>query len=253
MLAYTLLAFNALESVQQNNLALLALVVIALCLMFCWIVQYSKKKQSLFINRYRPLFPQFILIGISVNLLVASLFALVHFLFMVMGEQFPSMLWFGQIHTFEREGLGPFFVLSVALFIWGIRLAKQGRFLLLGHDWALGRQVNLVRLEKAAVLFSILCVTLVIIYFGVFSFLGLIFPHLLRQFRFFRFDPYHEMTWGALTGGVTLCVLDQLCYRFPFSGVELPVGMMTSVIGPFVLLILLVKAKRRKSLVDNAD
>jgi ABC-type Fe3+-siderophore transport system permease subunit len=48
-----------------------------------------------------------------------------------------------------------------------------------------------------------------------------------------------ELSYGSLLGGVMLALLDSLSLNFPFYGAELPVGMISSVLGSFVLIFLL--------------
>ena len=77
--------------------------------------------------------------------------------------------------------------------------------------------------------------------FGVFSFLSLIFPLIIRLLPFKRGDFAFEISGGAILSGFLLALIDLACYHFTFYGVELPAGVFASVIGSCGLILLLIK------------
>jgi ABC-type Fe3+-siderophore transport system permease subunit len=115
------------------------------------------------------------------------------------------------------------------------------RLISIGHDFAQGVGVDVKKIQTYSLLVSLLLTGLVISFFGVFSFLGLIFPHLLRLIGVFRKDMRNELLYGGVITGVIFSVTDMLCYNFDIYGTELPVGMVSSVFGSLILLVLLVR------------
>ncbi len=81
-----------------------------------------------------------------------------------------------------------------------------------------------------------LSIGIVTILFGVFSFIGLIAPHILRKFNFFRKDVFSEIVFGSALTGFLFAIIDQICFLFPIQGAEIPIGMVVSVIGPLIFL-----------------
>jgi iron complex transport system permease protein len=75
---------------------------------------------------------------------------------------------------------------------------------------------------------------------GVISFVGLIVPHFLRIIK--GSDNRYLIRNGALLGGILLTLSDLLA-RMILRPAELPIGIVTSIIGVPVFIILL----RRKN------
>ena len=185
----------------------------------------------------------FILAGLAFNLFVGAVFAVVQFLFMALNWDFPSGLWFGNFRFYHESALALF--LGVFLLIQLIlrHKASQLRVLSLGESMALGFGVDVKGTQKWALLVSLFLTGLVISFFGVFSFLSLIIPHMLRFFLYFERNMKNELIWGPVAGGAGLAGLDYLCFRHDFHGAELPAGMVSSVIGAFLLILLLLKSQ----------
>ena len=131
-----------------------------------------------------------ILLGLAFNLFVGAVFSIVQFLFMALNYEFPSGLWFGGFRYFKVWWLAPFVVFFLLSLYMTKRNAKNLRLMSLGNSFALGRGVDVKRTQLESLLLSLLLTGLVISFFGVFSFLGLIFPHVLRSFS--RFRSNHE-------------------------------------------------------------
>ena len=113
----------------------------------------------------------------------------------------------------------------------------------LGEDFALGVGIDIKKLQFGSLMFAFLLTGIVICSFGVFSFLGLILPHVLRGLKIFQNDMVKELGLGALLSGAVLSVIDFCCYQFTFMGAELPVGMVSGVLGSFLLITLVARQK----------
>ncbi len=184
-----------------------------------------------------------ILLGLAFNLFVGAVFSIVQFLFMALNYEFPSGLWFGGFRYFKVWWLVPF----GSLFFFSIFVTKRNarnlRLMSLGNSFALGRGVDVKRTQLESLLLSLILTGLVISFFGVFSFLGLIFPHVLRSFSRFRSNIRKELVEGPMLAGAALFGLDAICLRFTYRGAEFPAGMITSVGGAMLLVLLLLRSK----------
>ena len=184
-----------------------------------------------------------VLMGLAFNLFVGAIFSVIQFLFMALNTDFPSGLWFGSFRYYHEESLILFSLLFLLLQFALAKYASQLRLLGLGESVALGLGVNVKQTQKAGLLCSFFLTGLVISFFGVFSFLSLIIPHMLRMLPVFKRNVKRELRLGALVGGVALALLDTLCFNFDYMGAEFPAGMVSSVVGAFSLIALLLNSQ----------
>ena len=119
----------------------------------------------------------------------------------------------------------PLTVLGV-LFFWtqhrtlNLMLLGDEASITLGTDLHLYRQVYLL-VSSVLVGFAVYCA-------GVIGFVGLVIPHVVRMLV--GTDHKKLVPLSALTGAVFLIWADVLC-RAVIPGVELPIGILTSLIG----------------------
>ncbi len=182
-----------------------------------------------------------ILFGICFNLFVGALFSLLYFLFLTKSIQFPSHLWFG---TFKSGKSFHLVVLSCTfLLFWPLAcfLSKRLQFLVYGPDFCMNLKISPHQFFRPIIVISYLSVAVTTCFFGVFSFLSLLFPHLLRGFSFFSKSVKKELTIGPLICGILFAIIDQLTYQFPFYGAEIPVGMISSVLGTCIFIFILLR------------
>ncbi len=114
--------------------------------------------------------------------------------------------------------------------------AKPLNALMLGEDEAAALGVNMGRLKWVVLSINVLMVAVATAFTGVISFVGLIVPHILRILR--GSDNRFLITGSALLGGTLLSLADLLA-RTCLRPAELPIGIVTSVVGVPVFLILL--------------
>lgn len=132
----------------------------------------------------------------------------------------------------------------LAALLLSLCLSRALNILNLGDDIArsLGMNVPLTRL--ALLLLASLLAGCVVSFGGLISFVGLIVPHICRQL--FGNDARFLLPCSALLGGSLVLVCD-LLGRILFRPFELPVGILTSLIGgPFFLYLLLKKKGGRR-------
>jgi len=121
---------------------------------------------------------------------------------------------------------------SVALFIlrWELNL------LLTGEELAASRGVDLARLRRYVLLATSLMIGALVAVAGPIGFVGLIVPHMLR--RFVGHDHLYLVPACILGGGAFLTLCDAVG-RTILSPAELPVGILTALLGgPFFLWLL---------------
>ncbi len=183
-----------------------------------------------------------ILIGLTFNLLVGAVFSLWQFLFLAFNLPFPVELWFGHFRFANVEAL--FILIGVEFFILLGWFYLKKEFIL----FSLGKNVarNLKLSHNSLFFFLFVAVSIgtfsVISLFGAFSFLGLIFPIVARKLWFEKLDLKGEFLVGAVLNGVSLMLIDGLCYFFPIYGAEIPVGLIATAVGAVSLILLLWKA-----------
>lgn len=118
-----------------------------------------------------------------------------------------------------------------------IKYAKQLNVLLLGEQEAHYLGVNIQRLKIVVIMTTALSVGAAVAVSGVIGFVGLVVPHLIRL----TIGPDHRLLIpaSALLGAILLVIADTIS-RIVVSPAEMPVGIITSLIGgPFFLWLLL--------------
>jgi iron complex transport system permease protein len=111
----------------------------------------------------------------------------------------------------------------------------------LGADAAAARGVNVFRAERIALLSASLATGAAVSISGPISFIGLVVPHLVRLFV--GSDHRLVLPSSVLFGAVFLILCD-LVARTAFAPIELPVGIITAMIGGPFFLWLLVRSSR---------
>jgi len=102
-----------------------------------------------------------------------------------------------------------------------------------------------VKAERAgAFFFATLLVACAVSYSGLIGFVGLIVPHVARSL--FRPAMRSNLYYSAIFGGVLLLLSDTFARTAIHSGAEIPVGIITSIMGGVFFLFIL--AKRRSEM-----
>src|SRR5436305_2865137 len=120
--------------------------------------------------------------------------------------------------------------------ILALRYAKQLNALMIGEEEATYLGVNVNRLKWIILSINVVIVAVATAFTGVISFVGLIVPHILRMMR--GADNRFLILGSALTGATLLSLAD-LIARLALRPAELPIGIVTSVVGVPVFLYLL--------------
>src|SRR5205823_3968866 len=124
--------------------------------------------------------------------------------------------------------------LAIGLIIFFFN-SKQLNALALGEHTAQRLGVNVARLKPAILITGSFLVSLTVGAVGIIGFLGLVAPHLAR--RIVGIDWRWSLLASGLCGSAVLLISDELAQRLP--GHDLPVGIVTALIGaPFLLVLL---------------
>jgi iron complex transport system permease protein len=125
---------------------------------------------------------------------------------------------------------------TLICFLLALRLVKSLNALAIGESEALHLGVNINQLKVSVMAVTVVLVAVATAFVGVISFIGLIVPHLLRMMRVS--DNRYLLVGSALLGAILLSLAD-LTARLLLASAELPIGIVTSVIGVPVFIVLL--------------
>ncbi|MBP6732108.1 MAG: iron ABC transporter permease [Chitinophagales bacterium] len=125
---------------------------------------------------------------------------------------------------------------TIACILLALRYAKHLNALIIGEDEAQLLGVNIKRLKLTVLCINVVMVATATAFVGVISFVGLVVPHLLRMTG--GSDNRALIRNSALLGGLFLSIAD-LVARMLVRPAELPIGIVTSVVGVPVFIFLL--------------
>jgi len=144
--------------------------------------------------------------------------------------------------TWEKAGMAALFIVPVLLFSSILGRGLNG--LLLGEAEALHVGIDIQRLKRVAIVVVAFAVGVSVAISGVIGFVGIVVPHLLRLI--IGPDNTYLLPSCALLGAALLVAAD-IFARIVVTPAELPIGIVTALIGaPFFLWILL----RQRAVVD---
>jgi iron complex transport system permease protein len=125
---------------------------------------------------------------------------------------------------------------AVIMFIISFRYSKQLNALLLGEEEATYLGVDTDRLKTRIMILNTAMVSVATAFVGVISFMGLIVPHILRLLIG---SDNKKLLPASMIVGATLLLLADLCARLLLAPSEIPIGIITSLVGAPVFIILL--------------
>jgi iron complex transport system permease protein len=107
-----------------------------------------------------------------------------------------------------------------------------------GDEYATSLGINVLRTRLIAMLVAALATAVVVSFYGIIAFVGLVVPHIVR--RVIGGDEIFLIPASALFGGLFLLLSDTFA-RLIISPVVLPVGILTSFLGAPLFLFLLIR------------
>ncbi|WP_407665165.1 FecCD family ABC transporter permease [Microcella humidisoli] len=121
-------------------------------------------------------------------------------------------------------------------------LARRYDLLALGERSARHLGVDVERLRIVSIVLVALLTGAAVAFTGIIAFVGLVVPHLIRMI----IGPAHRgLILASAVGGGALLVVADLLTRTLVGGAELPIGMLTSLVGGPFFFWLLYRQRRR--------
>ena len=152
------------------------------------------------------------------------------------------MFWLmGDLSLAGLKEAGVLFGMVLPCFILTFLLSNRMNLLLLGGETAQTMGINILLVIIALLVSTSFMVSVTVSYCGLFGFVGLVIPHLLRL----AIGPDHRVLVPAciLGGGAFMVVCDILARTLPDQG-EMPVGVITALIGAPLFIYLLKRSQR---------
>ncbi|HBL6964605.1 TPA: iron ABC transporter permease [Morganella morganii] len=192
------------------------------------------------LNRRRQPLLRLLLCGIAVNAISMSFVGVLNYLSDDRELRQFSLWMMGSTGHISWTLLLPAIVLALPVFYAAFRLARPLDIIQLGEEEAHYAGVNVRRTQQCVLLVSALLTGIAVALSGIIGFIGLVIPHLMRMI----FGWHHRLllVTSALAGALLLLLSDTLA-RTLVVPAEIPVGLLTGLLGApyFLWLIFSVK------------
>ena len=184
-------------------------------------------------NGLRP--ERIVLAGVAINTILGGFISLLSTLF---SDRIQSaILWLnGSLATKTWAHVNMLIFYSLIGLILSLFLVRIANVLQLGDESAknLGFNVSRTRLVISAVAVFLAAISTAVV--GIISFIGLIVPHIARLLM--GSDHKYTIPFSMVLGAIVLLIADTLA-RTIGGSIEIPVGVITSIVGgPFFLYLL---------------
>jgi iron complex transport system permease protein len=193
---------------------------------------------SLAKNSKRVSIMSLLLVGIAVNAVCLSATG---FMSYIARDPQARSITFWNLGTFSGASWLQVFIVgtvAIIIFILSLRYSKQLNALLLGEEEASYLGVDTDKLKRRIMLLNTAMVSVATAFVGVISFMGLIVPHVLRLLIG---SDNKRLLPASMILGATLLTLADMCARLVLAPAEVPIGIITSLIGAPIFIILLKK------------
>ncbi len=193
---------------------------------------------SLAKNAKRVSIMSLLLIGIAVNAVCMSGTG---FMSYIARDPQARSINFWNLGTFSGASWQQVFIVGVIaaiIFFISFRYSKQLNALLLGEEEATYLGVDTNKLKRRIMLLNTAMVSVATAFVGVIAFMGLIVPHVIRLLIG---SDNKRLLPASMLLGATLLVLADMCARLLVAPTELPIGIITSLVGAPIFIVLLKK------------
>ena len=183
-----------------------------------------------------------LLTGIAVNAFAGA--GLAFLLFVAdSGSREQIIFWqLGSLNGSLWSEVGIVFPITVVGTLIALLLGRRYDLLALGERNARHLGVNVEGLRIGSIVLVALLTGVAVAFCGIIAFVGLVIPHLIRMV----IGPAHRsLLVASAFGGGALLVYSDLIARSIVPGADLPIGLVTSLVGgPFFFFLLLRQRKR---------
>jgi iron complex transport system permease protein len=182
-----------------------------------------------------------LLVGIAINALAGALTGLVTF---VADDQQLRNITFWMLGSLAGASsetviaVAPFILIPLFLLPF---MGKALNAFALGEIQAGQLGLKIARIKRDVVILSTMAVGAAVAVSGIIGFVGLLIPHTIRLL--IGVDNKHVLPASAMAGALMLTLADMLC-RTVISPVELPIGVITALLGTPLFLYILIKDKK---------
>lgn len=182
-----------------------------------------------------------LMLGIILNAICSALILLLFSIFSS-SQLFAAIHWMmGNIPSISPTEIIIIYILTIFFFLLAYKEANSINALLLGEENAEALGIKVVSLRNKLFFIAGFITAIIVSYSGMIGFIGLITPHLCK------------MLWGTdnrilipasfLTGGIILLISDTFA-RTILMPKEIPVGVITALIGGPYFIYLLIKQRK---------
>lgn len=183
---------------------------------------------------------KFILMGIGVAAFITALTSAM-LTYGDIEEAMSALAWLaGSVNSATWADVRILMLATVALVLLYLLQSRAMSPMSLGAQMATGLGVNLRHLGQIQLLSAVVAAALATAVVGPLGFVGLLAPHLTRQLL--RTGPATFLLLTALVGAL-LVMLSDLAGRLLFAPVQLPAGLVTSLIGAPVFVWLMLRPR----------
>ncbi len=183
-----------------------------------------------------------LLAGIALNALFAAVIGLMSYL---ADDQSLRLITYWLMGSLGAANWTNILIVTpiLGLSVWGIyRKRHELNLLLLGEANAKYMGVEVDRVKQQLLWLNALTVGVAVSVSGIIGFVGLVVPHILR---ITLGSDYRFLLANAMLLGAAVMLLADLVARMAAAPAEVPIGIITSVIGAPVFILLLIKQKQK--------
>ncbi len=182
-----------------------------------------------------------LLVGIAINAIGGALLGVMSWLSNDQQLRQLSLWGMGSLGQAQWSTLLACTSLMLPTMFWQCRLSRSLNLLALGDEEAHYLGVNVAQVRRQLLVCSALVVAAAVAISGVIGFVGLVVPHLLRLWL----GPDHRwLVPGSILAGASLLVLADTVARTLVAPAEMPVGLITSLLGGPWFLWLIYRQRR---------
>ncbi|WP_243855068.1 iron ABC transporter permease [Diaminobutyricimonas sp. TR449] len=183
-----------------------------------------------------------LLTGIAVNAFAGAGLALVQFLADTSSREQIVFWQLGSLAGARWPEVAIVAVVCIAGLVAAASLGHRYDLLSLGERNARHLGVNVEALRMGSIVLVALLTGVAVAFCGIIAFVGLVVPHIIRM----AIGPRHRgLIIASAFGGGTLLIYADLLARTIIPGADLPIGILTSLVGGPFFFFLLARQRRR--------
>jgi iron complex transport system permease protein len=183
-----------------------------------------------------------LLTGIAINAFAGAGLAFLLFAGSAASREQIVFWQLGSLNGTRWQEVGIVAVVTVIGLVVAVALGRRLNILALGERNARHLGINVEALRIGSIVLVALLTGVAVAFCGIIAFVGLVVPHIIRM----AIGPAHRaLIVASAIGGGALLIYADLLARTLIGGADLPIGMLTSLVGgPFFFFLLYRQRKR---------